>query len=167
MINNTIKVAVFIFVSILCLPQVSEGQVQYLDRTQMLDDLLYLKKVLTEIHPAIDGVDEYKILNDEINRIQKTIPLKATKFSFFRLISPILNKIECGHTVISPITGKRFDLKKFIPLKPTRTFPLKLIEIGNKIVVAESYKGNDGEIIVNKGCLITAINNVNIDTIIT
>ena len=121
---------------------------------QLSEDLDYLKKTLEEVHPGLNWYTEKTNLTRELDLVRSRLNKKNSEAEFFRLLSPWIAQIHCGHTELYPslVTTEYYALRNEL-------FPLDLWIGNDSAIVVKGYetisKGSKVESI--NGHLITAV----------
>ena len=88
-----------------------------ISKAQLLEDLDQLVAIIENNHPKL--YTDISALESMIETSRLLIDKDMTELEFFRLLSPIVTKLDCGHTslMLSPDTGDRLmDSEIMFPL---------------------------------------------------
>ncbi|GAB3163329.1 S41 family peptidase [Telluribacter humicola] len=114
---------------------------------QLTDDLDYLRESLEGIHPGLYWYTDKASLDRAFEQLLSKLPKTASEAEFFRLLSPVIEQIHCGHTTLHPSTTTEEYQAQF-----TKRFPLELRLLGDSTVISQDYEG------IPRGSTVLAIN---------
>lgn len=101
---------------------------------QLTEDLDYLKETLEKVHPGLYWYTDKVILDNEFEAIKNKLKKTNTETEFFQLLSPLIEKIHCGHTKLNP-SFVQAEYRKLY----NRLFPFDLFISGDTAIVTASY----------------------------
>jgi len=115
-------------------------------RQQLLNDADTLYQAINEIHPNPYYQYSKKDFDKEFNELKYNLRDSMTSLDFYNVITPLIAKLNDGHTNISPYASRSQEQK---------LFPFRInITDNHEIFVIDSY----GETKLPKGTKITYIN---------
>jgi len=130
-----VKKALLIFVFIFCVALVN-GQNGFLDKTQMQEDLQFLKSNIEKYHPGLGrfGDDDFQILHDSL---VKSLPDSLDERDFAGYPALLIAAVHCVHSRI--YTSKKQDAY----WNQTAIYPpFNIKKRGNRFYVSESFDGS-------------------------
>ncbi len=101
---------------------------------QLKEDVEYLQESLEKVHPGLYWYTPKTTLDKEFASVKEKLKKSTTEAEFFQSLSPLIEKIHCGHTRVSP-SLVRSEYKKLY----TKLFPLDLWIRGDSAFVTSSY----------------------------
>lgn len=123
---------------------------------QLLEDLNFLKETLEEVHPGLHWYTNKNQMDREFELIERKLKKGMTEVEFFQLLSPLVEKIHCGHTEIMPSSLKSEYLRIY-----AKAFPLDIWINGDSCFVKNTREN------IFKGTRVLAINGNEVSEIIT
>jgi len=123
---------------------------------QLLADVNYLKETLEEVHPGLRWYTDKYQMDSEFYLMEKKLKKGMTEVEFFQLLSPLVEKIHCGHTEIMPSSLKSEYLRIY-----AKAFPLDIWINGDSCFVKTTREN------IFKGTRVLAINGNEVSEIIT
>ena len=121
---------------------------------QLREDVDYLKETLEKVHPGLYWYTDKTTLESEFRTVGNSLKKQNTELEFQHLISPLIEKIHCGHTVVLPSMAKAENQKLH-----AKQFPLDLYLSGDTALVKtthENIRKGDRVLSIN-GCAIPQI----------
>lgn len=102
-----------------------------ISKAQLLEDLDQFVAIIENNHPKL--YTDISALESMIETSRLLIDKDMTELEFFRLLSPIVTKLDCGHTslMLSPDTGDRLMDSEIM-------FPLYIHWIGTQAFVTQN-----------------------------
>jgi len=106
-----------------------------LDEKALTEDFDVFQKALEEIHPGLYRYTEKEDFDTLFSNARLRLSEVHSQEDFYRLLTPLIDAIHCGHTKIHPeeAMGHRLYFNK------EHVFPLKLHFEGDKAFVVGSY----------------------------
>ena len=129
-------------------------------KERLQNDFSLLKKVLEEKHTSLywysskDSIDLY--FNRYLNEIKDSMTEQAFAW---KIISPLLNKIKCGHTSVS-MSKKYYKWEKHQKFK---SFPYHLKIWADSMAVSGQQSLRDT--FLKRGTIIKSVNGLNVDVL--
>ena len=125
-------------------------------KTVLQNDFLFLKKVLEKKHPSLYWYTSKDSIDTKFSQQYELIKDSMTEESFcWKIVSPFVSKIKCGHTSVS--MSKSFE--KWSKKKKFASFPLYLKIWNDSMAVTASLIKNDS--LFKRGTIIKSINGIN------
>lgn len=116
--------------------------------TQLKEDFSLMREVLTTMHPALYEFTSKKKFDKMLDSTSERLNREMNLVEFYKLLSPIISQIGCGHTAVGlPMKEEQF-IKSFIPVK------LKFL--GDKAYIVENFSSSP---LLKLGLEVSAINN--------
>ena len=103
---------------------------------QLIEDIDYLHETLTEVHPGLDWYTAKNTLDENFHLIKGKLAKTNTEADFFRLLSPLIEQIHCGHTELYPSLATQEYNALY-----TKLFPLDLWFSDDSAIVTNEYEG--------------------------
>ena len=121
-------------------------------RAELTTDINFLQTLLFEKHSGLDTYTSLEEINNTLNQMKATLPDSMSAIQFYGHISPILNVIKDGHTMLLPPS---------VYLEKSNTdslfLPLRMFNSGDKLYVELNYLPEDK---IPNGSEIISINGV-------
>ena len=121
-------------------------------RAELTTDINFLQTQLFEKHSGLDTYASLEEINITLNQMKATLPDSMSAIQFYGHISPILNVIKDGHTMLLPPS---------VYLEKSNTdslfLPLRMFNSGDKLYVELNYLPEDK---IPNGSEIISINGV-------
>jgi len=128
---------------------------QIISSAEAKQDFFVFKTVLEEAHPGIYRFESKEAIDSLFQKTEKSLVDSISKVEFFRLLSPVVAAIRCGHTKFFP-DGLYDDNHLYHYFYGTSgLFPFKLLFSGQKAYFFDSY---DQEADIEKGTEVISIN---------
>lgn len=125
---------------------------QNYSRAELTADITFLQTQLFEKHSGLDTYTSLEEINNTLNQMKATLPDSMSAIQFYGHISPILNVIKDGHTMLLPPS---------VYLEKSNTdslfLPLRMFNSGDKLYVELNYLPEDK---IPNGSEIISINGV-------
>jgi hypothetical protein len=143
------------FVRLLALPNTLASKV--LSAEQVQQDFIYLRKILTETHPALYRYSSKELMTHKMDSLYSTLNKPMSFYDFYLVLSDLIANVRCAHTYIIPT-------RKFEPfyLKQIKTFPLMIFFTENKYYVTVNGSKDSS---VKPGDVLLSINGRSVTTI--
>lgn len=138
-----------------------EKEEKYFQKEQLKKDVEQLQENLLAIHPGLGYFVPKSTIEQMFVESLESLPDSMSRMSFFDMMEPIIDTIECGHTNIR-FSHKLYDRKKEgdNPL----LFPIKVVMLDNEVLLKEDF--DIGSNVIPKGSQILSIDSVPINHIV-
>lgn len=133
-------------------------RLEMLTPAELQEDLKIARDALERGHPGIYRYTSKSTLDKAFEELRRKLNRPMDVFGFFRLLAPVIAKIECGHTSVNLPESVRSTIDATEPL-----LPLRVEIIGGKVYVLRDYSGEGSALV---GTEIRAINGKRIETIV-
>lgn len=124
---------------------------------KLQEDFEILKTTIKEAHPGLYWYISEEEFDSIIDSTAKIISSEMTDLDFYRVLAPLIAKINCGHTRIY----NSLDYRKYQKEK-NKYFPLELFFENERVYVLENY----GDEKIKKGGEIISVNGNNIQDVL-
>jgi hypothetical protein len=125
---------------------------------QLQEDFTYLRELLESNHPALYLYYPKETFDGFFDEAYASIDRAMTEAQFFKLLAPIVAKVNCGHTFIDFSNAYKNQQRN-----NARLFPLGVVFLNEKAYIYQNYS-RETDIIL--GTEIVSINRVPIATIL-
>ncbi len=131
-------------------------------KEELLSDYALLRKILEKKHPALYWYTPKDSMDYFFDAGYKAIQDSMTELQFgWKILAPLTAVIHCGHT--SFMMSKRWN--RFIKNKTIPSFPLYVKVWNDTMVVLYNLNKNDS--ILKRGTIITSINGLSVNNMIS
>jgi C-terminal processing protease CtpA/Prc len=130
-----------------------------LSSQQMQQDFTYLRKILTETHPALYRYSSKDFMTQKMDSLYALLNKPMAFYDFYLMLSDLIANVRCAHTYITP-TKK---LESFY-LNQIKTFPILIFFMENKYYVTVNGSKDTS---VKPGDELLAINGIPVTNIRT
>lgn len=114
-----------IFIFLLCsiedFAQTDTLDTKILSSQQMQQDFNYLRKILTETHPALYRYSSKDFMTCKMDSLYSLLSKPMKFYDFYLALSDLIANVRCAHTYLTPT--KKFES---FYLKQIKTFPLMI-----------------------------------------
>ncbi len=156
-VNKFLIIICFLFLGSSCSIK-NYSPTKKLSKENLQNDFSLLIKILEEKHPSLYWYTSKDSMDLYFNRYFNEIKDSMTDQDFaWKIISPLLNKIKCGHTSVS-MTKKYYKWEKQQKFK---SFPYHLKIWADSMAVSRQQSLRDT--FFKRGTIIKSINGLNVD----
>jgi hypothetical protein len=103
---------------------------------QLTEDLTYLRESLEKIHPGMNWYTDKSSLDRAFDQLQDKLRKGTSEADFFWQLSPLIEQIHCGHTMVHPSVATQEYNALF-----TKRFPLELWIKDDTAIVSKDHEG--------------------------
>jgi C-terminal processing protease CtpA/Prc len=121
---------VFLFYPLVGFAQTDTLATKILSSQQMQHDFNYLRKILTETHPALYRYSSKDFMTRKMDSLYALLNKPMAFYDFYLVLSDLIANVRCAHTYITP-TKK---LESFY-LSQIKTFPIMILFTESKYYV--------------------------------
>ena len=125
--------------------------------SQLQNDFSSLRAAVENNHPMLYFYYSKSNFDNFFNNAFASIQQEMTELEFFRLLAPVMARVNCGHTNIRPSTDFEYYLNNSL-----NVIPLGVVFIGDKAYIYQDYSQNDE---IEPGTEILSINNMAVSNI--
>ncbi|MBC8154117.1 MAG: carboxypeptidase-like regulatory domain-containing protein [Bacteroidetes bacterium] len=126
-----------------------------LSTRQLTNDVDYLQESLVKLHPGLTWYTNQEDLDNSFRSVRSKLANINREADFFRLLSPLVEQIHCGHTELYPSISTSED-----NALSTKLFPLDVWLSGDTAVVIRDYEG------ILRGSIVASINKYDIVNVV-
>lgn len=147
--RNEIQILICLLISfVFCQVQSEAVEAEIFTIEELKEDFVQMRKILEEDHANLYEYTEADSFNKLFEQQFKLIDHPMNLSDFFKILTPIVAKVGCGHTNV-------WMPNEYWNSEPDKLFPLKLKMIESNIVVTGSYNNDPS---IPNGSIILAIN---------
>lgn len=142
----------------------NESEGQKISKEEARKDFLVFKSALVEAHPGIYRFESRETFDSLFRNIETALVDSISQTEFFRLLSPVVASVRCGHTKFFPEGFLDEDYLYHYFYGTDRLFPLKLHFSGLEGYLLDSY---DQSTDIQRGTEILSINDKPVSEIVS
>lgn len=135
------------------------SQTKVFSPAELREDFEIFRESIEEMHPGIYWYTSKEEMDKSFGEVEQNLDNGLTELEFFRKLAPIISKIRCSHTWISPSKKTSTSLKE-----NSSFFPLDLKIIDQKVYCINNNSSNKE---IKPGIEILKINSFSADSLVT